>query len=80
LKSLLLSLNVQNKCIIQLECESKIICKIELPQSGNLTLEWDSFENVPKSLCTLELKCECLEDGEKRETQLLGFEIEMSSR
>jgi hypothetical protein len=34
------------------------MASIELPKSGQITLELDSFTNVPTSTCTLQLQCQ----------------------
>ena len=60
LNSVLLSLNLENNTIVQLISPLGIMASIELPKSGQITLELDSFTNVPTSTCTLQLQCQSL--------------------
>jgi hypothetical protein len=79
LNSVLVSLKIENTILLQLVSPLGIMATIELPKSGKITLEWDSFINVPTSTCTLELQCQCLENIEITST-VIAIELEMNSK
>jgi hypothetical protein len=56
------------------------MASIELPKSAKIiTLEWDTFENIPNSVCTLELVCNCLENIEITST-VIAIELELTRK
>ena len=78
LKSLTMSLQIEGKCSIELVNCKDLLYKVELPDVGLITLEWDSFENVPTTLSTIELKCKSIEP--EKICNLFALEIDISSK
>jgi hypothetical protein len=76
LNSVLLSLDLENNTLIQLVSPLGVMTSIELPKSGLITIEWDSFTNIPTSTCTLELQCRNTENIEITST-VIAIELEM---
>ena len=53
------------------------MASLELPKSGQITLELDSFTNLPTSTCTLQLQCQSTENIEITST-VIAIELEMN--
>jgi hypothetical protein len=80
INSVLLSLEIENSTVLQLVSPTGIMASIELPKSAKIiTLEWDTFENIPNSVCTLELVCNCLENIEITST-VIAIELELTRK
>lgn len=80
LNNITLTLSLKNRCMLRLyKPDTKtVLAKVELPESGFLTFEWDEFESVPEVLTSLELQCQTIEMNEHT-SEVLSVEVCMEA-